>query len=228
MQKIKQPTVHELKDRIAALESALRVARGCAHSVLHSDQGRADACNEAICGSITAILNTPIGTNKRRVEAADPDDDGVHHVAQDEMNGSLDLDAPTYANNKDWDTGEEEWASSSIGGRRTGEDKHEFWDRILQACELLDEGETKTFHLVRVKRGQNVNRMELRAKLMTFLRRNGGEDMRWKIDSDDDGGYRVRLGRGKHAGYAPVPDQPYYFVPNYGGGKSRLRHPDAM
>lgn len=228
MQTTKQPTVHELKDRIAALESALRVARGCAHSILHSDHGRADACTEAICGSITAILNTPIGATKRRSEVVDRDDNDVHHVAQDEIKGSLDLDAPSYSNNKDWDTGEEEWASSSIGGRRTGDDRHEFWERVAQACEMIDEGETKTFHLVRVKRGQNVNRMELRAKLMAFLRRNGGEDMRWKIDSDDDGGYRVRLARGKHAGYAPIPDQSYYFVPNYGGGKSRLRHPDAM
>lgn len=210
-------TYADLEERIRVLEAALRVARGTTHSILHGDQKRDCNCQDSPCGGITMALLKPI----KRVRADEKevvDGDG-------QFTGSIDEDAIEGPNNRDWDPSDEVWASSAAMYTRRTLDRHPFWESVALACEHVGDGETKSFHLKRQARGQAMNRMALREKLMSFVRANGGADMKWRLDSDDDGGYHVRLGRGKIAGYAPVPDQGYYFAPNHVGSRTRLRHP---
>ena len=218
----RQPTTSELKDRIAVLEGELRVVRGTIHTILHGMDSPAEDCKDSPCRSIGIALSAPIC---RSAEKPKPLITGDEHWANpsDEFTSSLDEKAPSYANNKDWDTDAEEWNFKDIGGTTSEGDGALFWDRITQACEYIQDGESKVFHLKRSNRGQKISKMNMRARLIPFLRSNGGSDMRWRITEDDNGGIYVEVRRGKAPGFSLVPDQEYYFAPHPGGGK--FRHP---
>ena len=211
-------TITELTNRIALLEAAMRVARGTAHTIIHNDEGRAEDCQEAICSSLTKALLTPISLAKD-IKAKDD-------LAESEES-SLDENAPSYANNKDWDNEEERWASSAFHERTGEEGRGEFWERIAQACEHIEPGESKVFHLYRRWRGQKASKGTIKEALFPFLRKNGGEDMVWYIWDDEDGGYFLSLARGKHKYHAPVPDVGSRWTgQQFGSAVPKLRHPD--
>ena len=218
----RQPTTSELKDRIAVLEGELRVVRGTVHTILHGLDTPAADCQDSPCKSIGLALSAPICRSQPKPKPIITDDEHWANPS-DGFTSSLDENAPSYANNKDWDTSDEDWNFKDIGGTTSDGDGALFWDRISQACEHLMDGESKSFHLKRSARGQKISKMNMRARLIPFLRSNGGSDMRWKITEDDNGGIYVAIRRGKAPGFSLIPDQGYYFAPHPGGAK--LRHP---